>query len=174
MQRIHTHDSLHILCGLVLASLLLVIATSAAHAESVAQAQANYQKERADCLSGQTSEGKKTCLQEAGAALNDAKRGTLDKNNGNFEQNALARCNVFKNAEDHDLCVRRQREGSVSGSVAGGGDIRELTVIVPAPEAPAPTPTSMPQSQPVPPQPQDSVPQPISPQQQEDMRNQMN
>jgi len=144
--------------------LLLVVATSAAHAESGAQAQANYQKERADCLNGQTYENKKTCLKEAGAALNDAKNGRLEKSNRNFEQNALARCQVFKNSDDRELCERRQREGTVSGSVGGGGDIRELTVTVPAPEQPSPTPTSMPQSEPVPSQPQDGMPQPASPQ----------
>ncbi len=150
-------DMLRVARHLALACLLPAIAMSTAQAESVAQAQSNYQKERADCLNGQTAESKKTCLREAGAALNDAKTGRLDKNNGNFEQNALARCQVFKNEDDRGLCERRQREGTVSGSVAGGGDLRELTVTVPAEETPA-QPTSMPQPGSMPPS--DTMPQP--------------
>ncbi|HEX7643830.1 MAG TPA: hypothetical protein VF472_16615 [Burkholderiaceae bacterium] len=169
MQRIHTHDSLRIVRRLALACLLPAIAIASAHAESVAQAQANYKQDKTECLNGQTGESKKTCLREAGAALNDAKNGKLEKFNTNFEQNALARCQVFKNEEDRDLCERRQREGTVSGSVAGGGDIRELTVTVPADES-TPAPTSAPQQQM---QPQATTPQ-SQPQQQDEIRNQMN
>ena len=130
--------------NLALACLLPAAAMSVAHAESTAEAQANYQKQKAECMNGQSSEGKKTCLREAGAALADAKRGRLDKNDSNFEQNALARCQAFKNEEDRDLCERRQHEGTVSGSVSGGGDIRELTVTVPADQDRQIAPTSMP------------------------------
>lgn len=121
---------------LALACMLPALAMTTAHAESTADAQANYQKQKADCLNGQTSEGKKTCLREAAAALNDAKTGRLTKYNSNFEANATARCQVFKNADDRELCERRQREGTTSGSVGGGGDLRELSVTVPADPAP--------------------------------------
>jgi hypothetical protein len=124
-------DMLRAMRRLTLACLLPAIAISAARAETTAEAQANYQKQKADCLNGQTAEGKKTCLREAAAALNDAKTGRLTKYNSNFESNAVARCQVFKNEEDRDLCQRRQREGTTSGSVGGGGDLRELTVTVP-------------------------------------------
>jgi hypothetical protein len=138
-------DTLRTVRRLALACLLPAFAMGVAHAESTTEAQSTYQKEKADCMNGQTSESKKTCLREAAAALNDAKTGRLTKNNNNFEANATARCQVFKNADDRDLCERRQREGSVSGSVSGGGEIRELTVTVPADPAPQ---NGMPQSQP--------------------------
>lgn len=137
-------DMMRIARHLALACLLPAIAMSSAHSEPTAQAQADYQKQKADCLNGQTGESKKTCLREAAAALNDAKTGRLDKNNGNFDQNALARCQAFKNADDRDLCERRQRQGVVSGSVAGGGDLRELTVTVPVDTTPQ-TQDTMPQ-----------------------------
>ncbi len=132
---------------LAFAFMLPALAMTTAHAESTADAQANYQKQKADCMRGQTAEGKKTCLREAAAALNDAKNGRLDKGkfNSNFEANATARCQAFKNADDRDLCERRQREGTTTGSVGGGGDIRELTVTVPAEPA---SQNGMPQSQP--------------------------
>jgi len=137
-------DMMRIACHLALACLLPAIAIGTAHAEPMAQARADYQKQKADCLNGQTSEGKKTCLREAAAAFNDAKSGRLNKTNGNFEQNATARCQVFKNEDDRDLCERRQREGSVTGSVAGGGDLRELTVRVPVNDTSTMAPTTMP------------------------------
>ena len=64
------HKSFTSLRGVALACLLPVLAMSAnaARTESTAQAQANYQKERTDCMNGQTAESKKTCLREAGAA----------------------------------------------------------------------------------------------------------
>lgn len=147
--------SIKTLRGVALACLLPVLAltATAARAESNSQAQANYQKERNECMSGQTAESKKTCLREAGAALADAKRGRLDRNNNEskFEQNALARCDVFKNSDDHAMCERRVREGTVEGSVSAGGDIRELSVQVPvsapADNTPMPPQDSMPSGQ---------------------------
>ena len=142
MQTIRANDRtgvirpLPLLRHLALACLLPAVAMSAAHAESNADAQATYQKQKADCLNGQTSEGKKTCLREAAAAFNDAKTGRLTKYNSNFEANATARCQAFKNADDRDLCERRQREGTTTGSVGGGGDLCELTVTVPVDTTP--------------------------------------
>ena len=85
---------------LAFACMLPALAMTTAHAESTADAQANYQKQKADCMSGQTAEGKKTCLREAAAALNDAKNGRLDKGkfNSNFEANArrAARCSRMR------------------------------------------------------------------------------
>ncbi|RBA24993.1 hypothetical protein [Herminiimonas fonticola] len=98
-----------------------------------ADASGNYQQERAACLSGQTQQDKKTCLREAGAARSEAKRGKLNGDASSYQQNAQARCNALPPA-DRDDCMRRmQGEGTVSGSVDGGGIYRETTTIVPAP-----------------------------------------
>jgi hypothetical protein len=94
-----------------------------------------YLQERAKCerLSG---DDRKTCQREAGAAQYEARRGTLSDEGGNFEQNKLARCEFHKQADEREYCLRRMRgEGTVTGSVEGGGLLRELTVIVPAEEA---------------------------------------
>lgn len=101
-------------------------------------AEANgYQKERATCINGQSNEDRATCLKEAGAARGEAKRGNLTEAPGAYESNALARCNVLPPA-DRDDCVNRIRgNGTVSGSVGGGGVIRETRTIVPEPQ-PAP------------------------------------
>ena len=98
-----------------------------------------YLDERAKC-DGPKVEDKKACLREAGAAQDEARKGTLGKENTEFEKNAVARCGYHKIAEDRAYCERRMRgEGTVSGSVEGGGLLRELTVIVPAEESGAPT-----------------------------------
>ena len=71
---------------------------------------------------------------EAGAARDEARRGELARgeNAAEFERNKFARCEKHM-GEDRELCMRRMSgEGTVSGSVQGGGIYRELRVIVPA------------------------------------------
>lgn len=73
-------------------------------------------------------------LREAGAAKQEARQGILARgdNPAEFERNRLARCDRHA-GEDRDLCIRRMNgEGTVSGSVEGGGIYRELRVLVPA------------------------------------------
>ena len=90
------------------------------------EAQQRYQQERAHCLSGQSQQDRATCLSEAGAALEEARRGRLDNNGGNsFTQNATQRCNA-QPASDREACVQRiLGAGSADGSVKGGGIIRQ-------------------------------------------------
>ncbi|HEY8024239.1 MAG TPA: hypothetical protein VIF60_06720 [Burkholderiaceae bacterium] len=120
-------------CFLTILSLLTM---SIAHAESPGEAEANYKKEKAACLAGNTNEDRATCLREAGAAYADAKRGRLDTENKQYEQNALARCQALK-GDDRQYCERRVHgEGTVTGSVGAGGELRELRVQVPVPQSP--------------------------------------
>jgi len=107
-----------------------VIAASAAfaslaQADTLADAQARYQRERAACLSGQTHHDRATCLKEAGAALDEARRGRL-QDYGHYLQNALARCQRLPAEERKDCEARMQGRGEVYGSVEGGGLYREL------------------------------------------------
>ena len=135
-------------------------ATSAFAGEPVAtnDAQALYLKEKAKCEAGNTTQDRATCLKEAGAALDQKKKGKLD-NSGSPVANATDRCNALPQKDRAD-CVARivgplspnQRVIS-SGSVEGGGMIKETTttnpgaVIVIQP-APAPTPAPAPASAP--------------------------
>jgi hypothetical protein len=71
---------------------------------------------------------------EAGAARDEARRGELARgeNPAQFDQNKYARCEAHQGL-DRELCIRRMNgEGTVSGSVQGGGVYRELRVTVPA------------------------------------------
>jgi len=99
---------------------------------ATAFAQQNYQQERARCMDGTSGQEQRACLREAGAAVVESKRGGLT-DSPDYQQNAMARCAAHTNAEERSYCERRMRgEGSVSGSVKGGGVMRELTVVVPA------------------------------------------
>ena len=106
------------------------LASAADRGKQLSSAQAIYQQDRAACLSGQTNQDRATCLREAGAALQEARRGGLDDRQAEYERNRLLRCDS-QPAEDRQDCVRRMSgEGTISGSVAGGGILRELVTPV--------------------------------------------
>lgn len=128
------------LCRLsvALSAALTVIGASAApstHTSAPSEAQARYQQERAACLSGQTSQDQATCLKEAGAALAEARRGSLSEGQSRVErrQNRTDRCKVLTGDERTDCLARMRGEGTTEGSVSGGGILREKVTIVPAP-----------------------------------------
>ena len=93
----------------------------------------SYQAEVQACMSGKTQQDQATCLKEARNAAADKNRGRLNAY-GEHEQNAMARCDVHQTAEDRAACQARiLGYGSVDGSVAGGGLVREVeTVVMPA------------------------------------------
>ncbi len=115
--------------------LLAIPAASAVSAQDPARISAArevYLKDRQDCLSGRSAQDQQTCLREAGAALQEARRGTLTLEGAEYEQNKFVRCDYHKDPKDREYCMMRMRgEGSVSGSIEGGGLLRELRVIEP-------------------------------------------
>jgi hypothetical protein len=80
-----------------------------------------------------TADNRDPSVREAQAARQEAKRGRLQSEEpAVLERNQRARCEYLP-LEDRDYCLRRMNgEGTVSGSVEGGGLIRELRVTVPA------------------------------------------
>lgn len=92
---------------------------------------ATIQKERADCLNGSSQQDRATCMREAGAAKQESQRGNL-RDSGDYQANASKRCAALPAAEKADCERRANGEGSVSGSVGGGGVVRELVTPVPA------------------------------------------
>ena len=130
MQSIQAFTRLALVAGTVL---LGATAAIAADSFTVADAQSVYQAERAACLNGETNQDRATCLKEAGAALQEARRGGLDDGQARLEQNRLVRCDG-QPPEDRQTCVRRMKEGSTSGSVEAGGIYRELVVPDVAPQ----------------------------------------
>jgi preprotein translocase subunit SecF len=97
----------------------------------------SYQSEVQACMSGRTQQDQATCLKEARNAQADKQRGVLDNANGSFQANASARCDVFTASDEKAACqARMMGYGSVEGSVAAGGVLREVeTVVLPAGQA---------------------------------------
>jgi hypothetical protein len=141
-----------------LASACAGAAVLAAEPVATDDAKALYLKERANCETGNTTQDRATCLKEAGAALDEKKKGKLD-NSGSPVANATDRCNVLP-AKDKADCLARivgplspNQRVTVSGSVEGGGVIRETTTTTPGAviiiqPAPVPTPAPAPASAP--------------------------
>jgi hypothetical protein len=108
-------------CALALAGL------ASAQDTGMGSSRQTYQQDRARCNSGQSSQDLATCLREAGAAAQERSHGNLTDG---VAANKYARCDYHKNPEDRDYCIRRMNgEGTVTGSVDGGGLLRELTVV---------------------------------------------
>lgn len=90
----------------------------------------NYRSEVQACKQGKTAEDQATCLKEARNAQADRKRGALNNAGTDYAANARARCNALS-GEDKAACdARMMGYGSVSGSVAGGGLLREVETVV--------------------------------------------
>lgn len=109
------------------ATALLVYAAPAPAADRATQseAQAAYARDRAACMTRKDSDERKTCLREAGAALQEWRRGGLTDEAARLEKNRLARCD-YQPEKDRAECIRRMNEGAVSGSVESGAILREL------------------------------------------------
>jgi hypothetical protein len=121
-----------------LAGLLLSTGAALAGTPSAtsAEIQARYERERAACLNGQSNQDQATCLKEAGAARDVAKRGLLDEGNPDYRRNQLDRCKALSGDEAKDCRLRMKGAGTVSGSASAGGIYRELRTVEPAASAP--------------------------------------
>jgi hypothetical protein len=97
----------------------------AAGNKALSEAQSNYNRERAHCMSGQSNQDRATCLKEAGAALAEAKRDNLGTGGDDrLGRNAVARCRAQPAADRQDCVDRIRGAGNTQGSVQAGGLIR--------------------------------------------------
>ena len=106
----------------------------AGDATASAAAKAQYDQERARCMSGSTGQTQDTCLRSAGAAYAEAKQGRLENPSTTYRQNALARCKGLPAADQAD-CALRVDQGTPRSDVTRGGDLKETvttTVATPA------------------------------------------
>lgn len=119
------------LCGFSFTALLAVTATAQiASGTTGIDATGNAASEMAACHNGNTQQSRQTCMTEVRNA-NAAKRaGKIDNAGGQFEANALQRCNVLQ-GEDKIACrARVTGYGSAQGSVAGGGVLTQIETVV--------------------------------------------
>lgn len=125
----------------LLATATLLMLSPAAFAQARSAIEATYQQDRAACLDSASMHERTACLREAGAVRAEAMKGrrTTGTAPEDLARNALRRCQELP-PENKMLCERMARgDGQTTGSVAGGGVLRELEYEVPAP-APMGTP----------------------------------
>ena len=113
-------------------SAALLCGHAAAQPPARSELQARYQQEMAVCDSGRSNQDRELCHREARAALAQARSGGLDELSVDYGANARIRCEALTHSERDDCMARMRGEGTVSGSVAGGGLLREIVRIVPA------------------------------------------
>ena len=112
----------------------LLAASAAAVAQTPPQdARARYEQEREKCMTNNTQDTLATCLREANNALDAARKGQLSSPGAAAPGNATQRCAAFQSTAEQAECVRRMQNSPVSGSVSGGGVLREsvTTTVVP-------------------------------------------
>lgn len=115
------------------ACLAVTLPAAAQSAPSAADAQAQYRLDVERCNAGQTSQDKATCLREAGAALEEARRHRLMRNDSSYTANQSARCESLPAGQREDCRLQMSGQNTrVQGSVDGGGILRETTITIPA------------------------------------------
>jgi hypothetical protein len=115
-----------------------------ANAAVPSAAESRYQQDRANCLAGKTAESQKTCLKEAGAALQASREHELKSADAaQLAANERQRC-VPLSGDDKKACLARAAgmDTTTSGSVAAGGDLKRTITVVPG--TPAVEPETMP------------------------------
>ena len=124
---------------MALAAVLTPIFAKAASAPVPAGSpEAIYQRDRADCLAGRTQQSQKNCLIEAASARGAARKNLLTTETPQvLRYNLQQRCLVQPEGPDRAVCERMAHgEGTASGSAAAGGELRELTTVVPTEKKP--------------------------------------
>ncbi len=94
---------------------------------------AQYQRDRALCLSGQSNQETDACLYDAALAVETAKRRGYEVGPVPYAENARQRCDALKGDDRNDCVARMGGAGTVSGSVGAGGLYRELVTITRGP-----------------------------------------
>ena len=125
---------------------IAMVALACAQAFSVAaqdrtEKMRRFEADRQACQLGRTGQAYAACTREAQAVFAEPPGSAAPVSAEELQRNNRARCDA-QTGEDRTACEARMRgEGSVSGSVSGGGVLRERTTteIVPSPpQAPAP------------------------------------
>ena len=111
------------------------------HSEKLRRFETDHQV----CLNGKSGQAFEPCMKEAKAVLAQRSSTHLSVNPEQLQRYSLMRCEALT-VEDRAACVARMNgEGTISGSVAGGGILRELvtTEVMPSsPQKPASVDTS--------------------------------
>lgn len=119
-------------CALALGALLLAPAQAADKKPAKAGGSAEAAADRANCQKHHPQQDLAACMLEARNARADERRGLLGNGEAALPANATRRCDPLPAADKADCIARVRGAGSASGSVEGGGVIRETQTTVPA------------------------------------------
>ncbi|MCX7275753.1 MAG: hypothetical protein NTZ15_00265 [Burkholderiales bacterium] len=115
----------------------ILMAVTAATAQVSMDASGDYQQEVLACNNGKTQQDKATCLTEARSAHAVPKQSLSTAAQADLQANALQRCDALNGADKAACRARIEGQGTASGSVAGGGILREMhEVEIMAPASP--------------------------------------
>ncbi|MBB1073466.1 hypothetical protein HUU62_03460 [Rhodoferax sp. 4810] len=115
-----------------LTTLACVTGALAVQPDDLAQAQARYRSDMAVCNSGQSNQMPATCRREAASALAQAKSGAIHNAPGQYQNNALRRCEAHQ-GDDRAACVARiLGQGDITTRAKAGGVLRESITVTPA------------------------------------------
>jgi hypothetical protein len=132
-RRPHSRSSLLSFGAVALLAMTAATAQVATTGDTGIDASGNFRQEVQACASGATQQDRETCLREARNARADKDKGQVATAPGTFDANAQARCDVLAGEEKAACAARVLGYGATSGSVAGGGVLRQVeTVVVPA------------------------------------------
>ena len=95
------------------------------------QSQQRFRQDMAHCRSGQSNQDLPTCQREARNALAEARRGGLSVPGADQQSNATLRCAAHQGLDRSACEARMSGEGTVDGSVSGGGILRQSVIVVP-------------------------------------------
>lgn len=125
--------------GLGLVAIVCGFALTAA-AQDRSEKLRRFDADRQVCLSGKSNQSFDSCMKEAKAVFDERAGSNPTVSAEQLQRNAFLRCDALA-GDERVACVARIRgEGTVSGSVAGGGILRELvtTEVMPSePKSPA-------------------------------------
>jgi len=115
------------------AAICSTFSVGAISASAPSPAEARYQQDRVRCLAAKVAEDQAACLKEAAAARQAARARTLTTPSAaEVAANERQRCEKLA-GDDRKDCLKRADniDTTVSGSVAGGGDLKETVTVIP-------------------------------------------
>lgn len=129
----HTHQfpSYRLARRLALTGLVLGAALNAVAADPRDASQ--FRQDMQSCRDGGAPQSRSDCERETRNAYAESRRGGLTSPTDTSNEQAQRRCSVFQREGDNADCMARMGGGAlVSGSVNGGGLIREATTPAPS------------------------------------------
>lgn len=112
------------------AAVTALVCVSYAQATSP-NAQTRYRSDMIVCNSGQSQQSAVDCRREAGSALAEARRGSIQNKPEQYQSNALQRCAVHQ-GDDRVACEARiTGQGDITSGVEAGGLLRKSITVTP-------------------------------------------